>query len=213
MLITPDQLLEQVRGKSLRSMRHICFETSRDLKPEDAMKLAETLLPNPDIHGLMAATLIAGHISYVLPQALAFLREKCSGGTDVRTQDCLAKAFDHYCLNRNYERALPVMESWAKDPNENVRRAAIEAPRPWSRKEYFAAHPDQAIQFLGAMKNDASGNVRFSAGRALAEVSEDFPDLVLKELKTWNLHHPPVKHTYMFAAKHLHNKMGTLYTE
>jgi hypothetical protein len=105
------------------------------------------------------------------------------------------------------------MESWAKDPNENVRRAAVKAPRPWTRKEYFAAHPEAAIQFLGAMKNDASGNVRFSAGRALAEVSEDFPDLVLKELKTWNLHHPPVKHTYMFAAKHLHNKMGTLYTE
>ena len=163
--------------------------------------------------GLMVATLLAGHISYVLPLALLFLRVKCAASTDVRVQDCLARAFDHYCLNRNYERAAPVMLEWSKDPNENVRRAAVEAPRPWTRKDYYSTRPELAIQFLGGMKSDPSGNVRFSVGRALAEVSEDFPDLVLKELKTWNLHHPPVKHTYMFAAKHLHAKMGDAFQQ
>jgi 3-methyladenine DNA glycosylase AlkC len=213
MVISPEQLIEQVRGKSLRSMRHLCFETSRDLKPEDAFALAKQLLFNPDIHGAMAATLLAGHVSYILPEALAFLREKCSLNTDVRVQDCLARGFDHFCLNRGYDRAMPVMQDWGKDANEIVRRAAVEAPRPWSRKDYFAARPELAIEFLTKFKNDSSGNVRFSAGRALAEVAEDFPDLVMKELKSWNLHHPPVKHTYMFAAKNLHAKMGVLYTE
>src|SRR5882762_5016629 len=112
MAISADQLLEEVRGKSLRSMRHICFETSRDLKPEDAFHLAQSLLFNPDVHGAMAATLLAGHVSYIFPEALAFLREKCSMNMDVRVQDCLARAFDHYCLNRNYERAMPVMQEW-----------------------------------------------------------------------------------------------------
>lgn len=213
MPISADQLIETVRGKSLRSMRHICFETSRDLKPEDAYKLAQSLLPNPDVHGAMAATLIAGHVSYILPDALSFLREKCSLNTDVRVQDCLARAFDHYCLNRNYERAMPVMQDWGKDANEIVRRAAVEGPRPWVRKDYFSSRPELALEFLSKFKNDVSGNVRFSAGRAIAEISEDFPDLVMKELKTWNLHHPPVKHTYMFASKNLHTKMGVLYTE
>lgn len=31
----------------------------------------------------------------------------------------------------------------------------------------------------------------------------------MAELKTWNLHHPAVKHTYMFASKNLHTDMGT----
>jgi 3-methyladenine DNA glycosylase AlkC len=213
MPITPDQLIEQVRGKSLRSMRHICFETSRDLVPEDSLKLATALFSHSDPHGPMAATLIAGHVSYLLPAALAFLREKSAASPDSRVHDCLARALDHYCLNRGYERAMSVLQDWAKDPSEVVRRSAAEAPRPWARKEYFAAKPQEAIDFLAAMKNDASGNVRFSAGRALAEVSEVFPDLVVKELRSWNLHHPPVRHTYMFAAKNLHSKMGVLYTE
>lgn len=213
MAISPDQLIEQVRGKSLRSMRHICFECSRDLQPEDAFQLAKQLLPNSDIHGALAATLIAGHLSYVLPEALAFLRENCALNSDVRMQDCMARAFDHFCLNLGYERAMPVMLDWGKDPNEIVRRSAIEAPRPWTRKEYFKPRPEIAIDFLSKFNNDASTNVRFSAGRALAEVSEDFPDLVLKELRSWNLNHPPVKHTYMFAAKNLHAKMGVLFTE
>src|SRR5260221_11460941 len=108
MVITPDQLIEQVRGKSLRSMRHICFECSRDLKPEDAFKLAKQVHGNPDIHGAMAGTLLAGHVSYILPEALAFIRDVCSQNADVRVQDCLARAFVHYCLNRIYERAMPL---------------------------------------------------------------------------------------------------------
>jgi hypothetical protein len=212
MAITPDQLIEQVRGKTLKSMRHICFETSRDLKPEDAYLLAQELFPHEDIHGLMAATLIMGHISYILPQALAFLREKCAANNDLRVQEALARAFDHYCLNRNYERAMPVMEDWGRDANPNVRRAAIEAPRPWSRKDYYSTRIQVAIDFISKFKNDSSNNVRFSAGRALAEVSEDFPDQVVKELRTWNLNQPPVKNTYQFAAKHLHGKMGMLYS-
>ncbi len=211
MAITPELLLELIKGKGIRSMRHLCFETSRDLTPEDSMALAKSLIGNADVHGAMAATLLAGHISYVIPEALEFLKLQCALQDDIRVQDCLARAFDHFCLNRSYERAMPVMEEWARDENEIVRRAVVEAPRPWNKKEYFMAKPAEAIRFLSDRKNDASGQVRFSAGRALAEVSEDFPDMVLVELKTWNLNHPPVKHTYSFAAKHLHSKMGNLY--
>jgi hypothetical protein len=211
-IIQPETILEQVRGKTLKSMKHICFEASRSLTPEDAFKLAEALLPNPDVHGHMAATLIAGHISYLYPPALAFLRGKSAANDDSRVQDALARALDHYCLNKGYEEAMATLADWGKDPNPNVRRAAIEAPRYWTKKDYFIAHPEAAIEFVAGFKNDANNNVRFSAGRVLAEISEDFPDLVLKELRSWNLHHPPIKNTYQFAAKHLHAKMGMLFT-
>ena len=209
MAISVDQVLESVRGKSVRSMRAICFETSRSLQPATAVELAQRLFPNPDVHGAMAATLIAGHVSYLLPEALNFLRNQSAKHADIRVQECLARGFDHYCLNKGYERALTMMEDWAKDPNENVRRAVIEAPRPWTKKEYFAANPKIALLFVGSMKADPSGTVRFSVGRALSEMGDDFPDLLLAELKTWNLHFPPVKHTYMFASKNVHSQLGS----
>lgn len=211
MAITVDSILEAVRGKSIRSMRSICFETSRTLVPANAFELAQRLFPNPDVHGAMAAALLAGHVSYLLPEALAFLRETVAKHADVRVQDCLARGFDHFCLNRGYERALVTMEEWAQDPNENVRRAVVEAPRPWTQKEYFKANPKVALAFVASMKADASGTVRFSVGRALQEMGLDFPDLLMAELKTWNLHHPPVKHTYMFASKNLHTDMGSVF--
>jgi DNA alkylation repair enzyme len=182
-------------------MRAICFETSRTLTPDQSFELAPGLLPNPDLHGAMAAALLAGHVSYLRPAALEFLRRDVAKIGDVRVQDCLARGFDHFCLNRGYELALVTMEEWAKDPNEVVRRAVVEAPRVWTRKEYFKAHPKVALAFVSSMKADNSGTVRFSVGRALAEMGEDFPDLLTAELKTWNLHFTPVKHTYMFASK------------
>lgn len=210
MAISVEQVLEQVRGKSIRSMRHLCFETSRSLQPQDSFELARRLFLDPDPHGAMAGTLIAGHVSYLLPDALKFLREQSAAHGDVRVQDCLARAFDHYCLNRGYERALSVMQDWAQDESENVRRACVEAPRPWAQKEYFAANLQVALDFLTAMRSDASGTVRFSVGRALAEIGESDPDAVVAALKTWKLDQAPVKHTFMFAAKNLHHQLGSL---
>ena len=211
MAISVDSILAVVRGKSIRSMRSICFETSRTLVPAQAFELAQRLLPNPDVHGAMAAALLAGHVSYLIPEALDFLRNDIAKHPDVRVQDCLARGFDHYCLNKTYERALVTMEEWAKDPNDNVRRAVIEAPRAWTQKDYFKANPRVAIAFVASMKADSSGTVRFSVGRALSEMGEDFPDLLMAELKTWNLHYPPVKHTYMFASRHVHTDMGSVF--
>jgi 3-methyladenine DNA glycosylase AlkC len=189
-------------------MRAICFELSRSLQPASALELAQRLMPNPDVHGAMAATLIAGHVSYLLPEALQLLRTQSASNADIRVQECLARGFDHYCLNKGYERALPVMEEWAKDANENVRRAVVEAPRPWAKKEYFAANPKVAFSFLASMNADASGAVRFSVGRALSEMGEEFPELLLAELKTWNLQNTSVKNTYMFASKNVQSPQG-----
>jgi 3-methyladenine DNA glycosylase AlkC len=212
MALTPEEIIAQVHGKSIRTMRHVCFEISRKLTPEETFKLVNLLYINSDTNGAMAATLLAGHISYILPEALSFLRDKSATHPDIRVQDCLSRAFDHYCLNRGFERAMPVMQEWARDPNEFVRRAVIEANRPWSRKEYFQRYPDKAVAFISQLKADPSGTVRFSVGRALSEVGKDFPEKVVKELGNWNINNPSIKHTYMFAAKDLQNEMGSLFT-
>lgn len=194
-------------------MRAVCYETSRSLAPDQALELARRLFPNPDLHGAMAGALLAGHVSYLVPAALEFLRLDVAKHTDVRVQDCLARGLDHFCLNRGYEQALVTLEEWARDPNDSVRRAVVEAPRVWTRRDYFKTRPKTAVAFVSSMKADNSGTVRFSVGRALAEMGEDFPDILLAELKTWNLHFQPVKHTYTFASKNLHTDMGPVFTK
>jgi 3-methyladenine DNA glycosylase AlkC len=209
MSLTTEQILAKVQGKTVRSVRHLAFDTSRQLSPAEAFTLARKLFATQNIYGCMAGALMAGHISYILSDALQFLRVEVARHKDVRVQDSLARSLDHYCLNRGYERALPVMREWGRDENELVRRAMIEAPRPWTRKEYFKANPAKAVETVARLKSDPSGIVRFSVGRAMSEISLDFPKVVIAEIKSWNTRDASIKHTYMYAAKHLQGRIGS----
>src|ERR1041384_66774 len=108
MSVTPESLLQASHGKGLFSLRHLAFEASRELTPEQSLDLARALFASPDPHGPTLATLLAGHVSYILPAALSFLRSNPPTHPNMVVQDALAKALDHYCLNRGYERAFPV---------------------------------------------------------------------------------------------------------
>jgi 3-methyladenine DNA glycosylase AlkC len=209
--ITPDGVLDEVRGKGILAIRRILFDLSRHLSPEQSLSLAQVLYQNPDVHGPMAAALLAGHVSYILPEAMRFLKDTVALHPQLKVQDCLSKAFDHYCLNLGFERAMPEMRLWAQDPKEFVRRAVIEAPRPWTKKDYFKARPQEAVSFIAALKGDPSPYVRFSAGVALSEISQEFPDQVIKELETWDRKDPYISNTYSFAARHVHTQMGKVF--
>jgi hypothetical protein len=54
--------------------------------------------------------------------------------------------------------------------------------------------------------------VRFSVGAAIGEMSKDQPELVRAELESWNTKDPIIGNTYVFAARHLHSKMGGVFT-
>jgi 3-methyladenine DNA glycosylase AlkC len=90
---------------------------------------------------------------------------------DWRVQEILAKAFDNYCSDIGYEKALPIMRDWIKDPNPNVRRAVTEGFRVWTSRPYFRDHPDIAVQLLSQLKDDDSEYVRRSVGNALRDIS------------------------------------------
>src|SRR4051812_6341947 len=145
---TPESMLLAARGKSAFNLRHLAFETSRGLAPEQSLHLAQALYGDPDPHGPMLAAFLAGHVSYILPSAMQFLRGSVSQNPSMLVQDALARSLDHFCLNRGYERALPVLIDWSKDPGEFVRRAAVEAPRPWMKKDYFKTRPHEVLRFL-----------------------------------------------------------------
>ena len=79
MAISVEQVLEQVRSKSIRSMRHLCFETSRSLKPEDAFDLAGRLFLNSDPYGAMAGTLTG-----VIPSRLFLIIRLCNSMPELK---------------------------------------------------------------------------------------------------------------------------------
>jgi hypothetical protein len=172
---TPEGILLAARGKSAFNLRHLAFETSRGLTPEQSFHLAQALYGNPDPHGPVLAAFLAGHVSYILPAALQFLKTSLPQNATPLVQEALARSLDHYCLNRGYERALPVLTEWSRDANEVVRRTAVEAPRPWMKKDYFKANPHAVLTFLDGLKNEESPLVRYSLSNAVGEMVRDHP--------------------------------------
>lgn len=84
---------------------------------------------------------------------------------------------------------MALLEKWAKDPNEHIRRLASEGCRPrlpWSFPlRDFKKDPKPVLRILELLKNDPSLYVRKSVANNLNDISKDHPDLVLKIVKQW----------------------------
>jgi 3-methyladenine DNA glycosylase AlkC len=132
-----------------------------------------------------------------------FLRSHVSKDKDWRVQETLAKAFDQYCNDVGYKKALPVIKDWLSDANPNVRRAVTEGLRIWTGRDYFREHPDVAIKFLSQLKMDESEYVRKSVGNALRDISRKHKDLIRIEVKKWDVSDKRVKQVYKLASKFL----------
>jgi 3-methyladenine DNA glycosylase AlkC len=84
-----------------------------------------------------------------------------------------------------------MMETWARDPDEHIRRLASEGSRPrlpWSfRLDALVADPTPAAPILDTLRTDDSPYVRKSVANHLNDITKDHPDWVLEHLKTWPL--------------------------
>ena len=92
-----------------------------------------------------------------------------------RVQEVLAKAFDEFCKKIGYEKALPIIDEWLKNNNPNTRRDVTEGLRIWTSRPYFKENPNEAIERIANLKEDASEYVRKSVGNALRDISKKFP--------------------------------------
>ncbi|BCH22844.1 hypothetical protein MesoLjLc_25790 [Mesorhizobium sp. L-8-10] len=92
-------------------------------------------------------------------------------------------------LARDLRRALDVMETWARDDNEHVRRLASEGCRPrlpWSFQiKELVADPSPVATILETLKSDPSPYVRKSVANHLNDITKDSPAWVLERLDTW----------------------------
>ena len=132
---------------------------------------------------------------------LTFMRDKVSKDDNWRVQEVLAKAFDEYCKNKDYENSIPVVDEWLSSDNPNTRRAVTEGLRIWTSRPYFKENPQEAIKRIAPLKEDASEYVRKSVGNALRDISRKFPELIKEELKTWNLETKEIEQVYKLASR------------
>ena len=132
---------------------------------------------------------------------LAFMRDEVSKDDNWRVQEVLAKAFDEFCKQTGYEKALPTIDEWLKNNNPNTRRAVTEGLRIWTSRPYFKENPDEAIKRIAALKEDSSEYVRKSVGNSLRDISKKFPELIKAELNNWNLESKEVEQVYRLASR------------
>lgn len=168
---------------------------------EEAFRIAKTLYASEVHQARMMAVFIFGALAARSRDSLSIMRTKVSLDDNWRVQEILAKAFDQYCTDTGYEKALPEIRSWLKDRNPNVRRAVSEGLRIWTNRDYFKDHPPVAVRLLAGLRDDESEYVRTSAGNALRDISKKHPVIVKKELAGWNLVDERIGHTYKLAGR------------
>ena len=134
----------------------------------------------------MYAVFLFGYLSED-KEILLFMRDEVSKDANWRVQEVLAKAFDEFCKNTGYEKALPTIDEWLQAANPNTRRAVTEGLRIWTSKPYFKENPNEAIKRIANLKEDSSEYVRKSVGNALRDISKKFPELIKNELNNWKL--------------------------
>ena len=134
-------------------------------------------------------------------EILTFMRDEVSKDDNWRVQEVLAKAFDEYCKSKGYENSISVIDEWLRSNNPNTRRAVTEGLRIWTSRPYFKENPNEAIERIANLKEDASEYVRKSVGNALRDISKKFPELIKIELDSWKLESKEIQQVYKLASK------------
>jgi len=178
-------------------------EVFADHSSTETRQLAKELFLSEVHQARMLATFLFGKLAAKSNESLTFLRQCVSLDEDWRVQEILAQAFNQYCKDIGYEKALPVIKDWLADANPNIRRAVTEGLRIWTTRDYFREHPNVAIQLLSQLKEDKSDYVRKSVGNALRDISRKHKELVRAELQKWDVSNERIQQIYKLAGRFL----------
>jgi 3-methyladenine DNA glycosylase AlkC len=205
-----DKLIKRVQKTEhgFLDIQKAANEVIDELSSIESLQIAKELF-NSEIHQARClATFIFGRLASNSRGAIEFLKRNVSKDNDWRVQEILAKAFDQYCSDVGYEKALPTIKEWLADSSPNVRRAVTEGLRIWTGRPFFKDHPEIAIQMLSQFRDDNSEYVRKSVGNALRDISKKNKDLVKNELSQWDTSNKHIKQSYKLAIKFIQKSEG-----
>lgn len=182
-----NDLLEQLKNVE-HGFKHIISAGDTFLGEElNHFAVSLKLLNNESYQYRMLATYIMGQLSTENSDALRVLETQVAEDENWRVQEMLAKAFNHYCQKKGYENSLPKIQQWLSDKNPNVKRAVIEGLRIWTGRPYFKENPQVAIQLISKHRSEESEYLRKSVGNSLHDIRKKFPDLIQREIDSWDL--------------------------
>lgn len=168
---------------------------------QECLTIARELLKH-DLYQVRAlGVFLLGNVASKDATALQTLKEKVSHDPSWQVQEILAKAFDRYCKDTGYEKALPIIGEWLNELNPNVCRAVTEGLRIWTGRPYFNTHPQAAIQLISQHKANESAYLRKSVGNSLRDIAKKYPELIERELATWDLSDKRISFTCRLVRK------------
>lgn len=167
----------------------------------ESKEIALDLLKSKFYQLRCCAIFILGFIAAQDPSVLVVLKERAHVDDSWQVQEIIAKAFDQYCADHGYENSLPEIKEWLSDQNPNVCRAVTEGLRIWTSRAYFKEHPQVAIELIAQHKSSDSEYLRKSVGNALRDISKKHPELIEKEISSWNLNTTTIAYTYAYVKK------------
>lgn len=196
-------LRPSLAGLNWSKIRALAQQLAASEAAEALLSAVEADLSSQEVADRLYAVYLLGFTSGRHPEHLDLLRRRVVHDPSWEVQEALAQAFDEYCAAIGYEAALPLIDAWLADEHPNARRAVSEGLRPWTskRRAYFAAHPEEAIRRLAALRADSSEYTRHSAGNALRDIRRAHAALVDAETATWNLADPREHFTYQRVLK------------
>lgn len=199
-----ETMLNEITAQTgFKIIRKYAIELSKSNKAEDCFLFAQKLYTHSDYRVQELGVFLLGYIAGTIPPALCFLKETVCTHPSWEVQEICAMAFDSYCASIGYENALETIVEWLSSSNPNTRRAVTEGLRIWTGRPYFKEHPEKALAFLSPLRSDPSQYVRKSVGNALKDISKKFPDLIQKELQTWDVSSKETMQVYKLAGKFL----------
>ncbi|SMC89566.1 DNA alkylation repair protein [Pedobacter africanus] len=177
------ELNGRLRNTAVVLQKHLpkSFEAAVDIlyKAAPALKRGYTALVLPDFVGLYGKE----HFQRSMEALKDF--------TSLGSSEFAIREF----LRVDLDRTLKVMQQWAEDKDEHVRRLASEGSRPrlpWSFKlEQLIKDPALTASILERLKADESAYVRKSVANHLNDISKDNTSYMLQLVKSWdsgNLH-------------------------
>lgn len=168
-----------------KPMKLLADSLSKELTTKEMEKLAFELFLSDVYQIRMVAVFLFGKLASKNETILNFLKIEVAKDENWRVQEILGMAFDNYCKDIGYEKALETIKDWLGYSHCNTRRAVSEGLRIWTSRPYFKENPDVAIKLLSGLKNDESDYVRKSCGNALRDISKKYPEKIILEVSYW----------------------------
>lgn len=103
----------------------------------------------------------------------------------------------------NLLKSIEILSKWTSNPDENIRRFALESTRPrgvWcAHIEVLKQNPELALSILEPLKSDVSKYVQNSVANWLNDASKTKPEFVIEICKRWKLESNSKETTYIIG--------------